>query len=217
VKKLIPLWASLLFLLAAAGAFAQSSPVLTPGPNPAGAGQPEATTGGSSGPGSGPGAASSGQQGAGPMAGASQLVAQQGVSLAQAIVAAEQQGGGRAIEAEFQAKDRGRWAMLVLDRNGSTVRRIELDALTGQVTAFDSGDILAERVQPILPTAGLQPPTIPLGRIVVALEQQTGGRGIGAKLERAGERILYAVRIAASGGERLVKVDAASGQAAPGG
>ena len=83
-------------------------------------------------------------------------------------------------------------------------------------SAFDSGNIFAERVAPVLPTAGLQAPTIPLGRVVVAVEREAGGRAVGARLER-GPRLRYLVRVAAGGGERVVTVDAASGQVVPGG
>jgi uncharacterized membrane protein YkoI len=133
------------------------------------------------------------------------------LSLTQAIEAAERQGEGKAIEAEFEARDNqaSRYEVKVLGRDKLT--EYTLDADTGKVleTSNEPIEKLFTRLEP----DDVRGARTTLAQAIGIAEQHTNGKVIDAEVDREGDSVRYDLTVARSdGGERELEIDAATGK-----
>lgn len=133
------------------------------------------------------------------------------LSLTQAIEAAERQGEGKAIEAEFEAGDNqaSRYEVKVLGRD--KLVSYTLDADTGKVleTSNEAIEKLFTRLEP----DDVRGARTTLAQAIGIAEQHTNGKVIEAEVDREGDSVRYDLTVARSdGGERELEIDAANGK-----
>jgi uncharacterized membrane protein YkoI len=133
------------------------------------------------------------------------------LSLTQAIEAAERQGDGKAIEAEFEARDNqaSRYEVKVLGRDKLVA--YTLDADTGKVleTSNEAIEKLFTRLQP----DDVRGARTTLAQAIGIAEQHTNGKVIDAEVDREGDSVRYDLTVAKSdGSERELEIDGASGR-----
>ncbi|MBK8175933.1 MAG: PepSY domain-containing protein [Rhodospirillales bacterium] len=131
-------------------------------------------------------------------------------TLVQAIETAEEQGHGKAIEADFDADaNPARYEIKVLSQNALVA--YTLDADTGKVV--DTADQPIEKLFTILTPANVRAAPTSLGQAIGIAEEHTGGKAYEAEVDRDGKIVSYDVTVArADGSKRDVAVDGASGK-----
>lgn len=115
------------------------------------------------------------------------------LSLIEAIVAAEKQAGGKAINAAFEFK-RGNPAYFevkVLSEDGRKLTRYELNARTGNVQGT-SNEALEKLITRITPASLSHAPT-GLTHAIALAEQRSGGHAVSADVKGNGEQLVYTV------------------------
>ena len=132
------------------------------------------------------------------------------VPLAQAIATAEQQGQGRAISAEFEAKDGSEPAhfeIKVVQNDGKLVEHT-VDAESGQVTRSENQPI--ERFFTRLKPADFQNARMSLKDAIATAEQRAGAgaRAVEAEVDRENNTVVYEIEVATAERSQEVKVDA---------
>jgi uncharacterized membrane protein YkoI len=147
-----------------------------------------------------------------PRAGSSDYQALQAVKvpLAQAIATTEQQGQGRAISAEFEAKDGNEpahYEIKVVQNDGKLVEHV-VDAETGQVTKSTNQPI--ERFFTRLKPADFQNARMSLKDAIATAEQRAGAgaRAVEAEVDRENNAVVYEIEVATAERSQEVKVDA---------
>jgi uncharacterized membrane protein YkoI len=137
------------------------------------------------------------------------------VSLTEAIRAAEQQGGGHAISAEYERKSgpAGEYEIKVLSNDGKKLTKYELDANTGQVKEADNEPF--EKVFTRIKPQSIQNAPTSLTRAIATAEQRAGGKATEAEVDRDGDQVKYTVKVArADGKTEKVKINGADGKVA---
>jgi len=128
------------------------------------------------------------------------------VSLAQAIDTAEQQGRGKAIDAEFERSgNAGYYAIKVLSNDNSKLTEYKIDGNSGQVTGSDNEPI--EKFFTRLKPADLQNARTSLKQALATAEKQAGGKAIDAEVEREGSGVQYKVTVANGDRTQDVRID----------
>jgi uncharacterized membrane protein YkoI len=128
------------------------------------------------------------------------------VSLAQALDTAEQQGHGKAIDAEFERSgNAGYYAIKVLSNDNSKLTEYKIDGNSGQVTGTDNEPI--EKFFTRLKPADLQNARTSLKQALATAEKQVGGKAIDAEVEREGSGVQYKVTVANGDRTQDVKID----------
>lgn len=139
-----------------------------------------------------------------------QALARAKLSLTQAIEAAEREGDGKAIEAEFDADSgRSRYDVKVLGRD--KLVEYTLDADTGKVleTSNEPIEKLFSRLEP----DDVRGARTTLAQAIGIAEQHTKGKAVDAEVDREGESIRYDVTILKSDGSiQELEIDGASGK-----
>lgn len=135
------------------------------------------------------------------------------LSLVEAIVAAEKEGGGKATSAEFDFK-RGNPAFFgvkVLSADGKKLTRYDLDPHTGTVRDTHN-ELLEKLIGRITPDALLHAPTTLTHAIAVA-QEKSGGRARSAEVNQKGDRLEYDIEtVTLEGTLHNVTVSAADGK-----
>jgi uncharacterized membrane protein YkoI len=126
------------------------------------------------------------------------------LSLTQAIEAAEKQGGGKAIDAEFERTNNGpRYDVKVL----GTDKLVEytLDANTGKVVGTDN-EVIEKYFTRLTPDQVRGAKTT-LAQAIGIAEQRSGGRAYEAEVDREGEAVEYDVTVfKADGSEHEIEI-----------
>jgi uncharacterized membrane protein YkoI len=113
------------------------------------------------------------------------------LSLIEAIIAAEKEGGGKATSAEFQFK-RGNPAFFeikVLSADGKKLTRYDLDPHTGKVR--DTHNELLEKLVNRITLDSLRHTTTTLTHAIALAQEHSGGRARSADVERKDDRLEY--------------------------
>lgn len=128
------------------------------------------------------------------------------LSLTQAINTAEQQGGGKAIEAEFDSED-GAAMYEVSVLGADKLQKYKLDANTGQVRETDNETI--EKYFTRLKPEAVNSAKTTLSQAIGIAEQRVGGKAAKAEIDREGDSVSYEVTVAkADGTAQEVKIGA---------
>jgi uncharacterized membrane protein YkoI len=113
------------------------------------------------------------------------------LSLIEAIIAAEKEGGGKATSAEFQFK-RGNPAFFevkVLSADGKKLTRYDLDPHTGKVKDTHN-ELLEKLISRITPDSLRRTPTT-LTHAIALAQEQSRGRARSADVDRKDDRLEY--------------------------
>jgi len=130
------------------------------------------------------------------------------ISLAQAITTAEQQdGGGRAIDADFEkadGKNPTHWAIKVVYPDGKLVE-YGINAETGELYKSENQPI--ERYFTRLKVADFNNAKVSLKDALALAEKQAGGgKAYEAEVEREGSAVAYEIKVALADKEQEVKI-----------
>jgi uncharacterized membrane protein YkoI len=135
------------------------------------------------------------------------------ISLIEAIIAAEKEGGGKATSAEFQFK-RGNPAFFeikVLSADGKKLTRYDLDPKTGKVQ--DSHNELVEKLISRLTPDNLRLTPTTLTHAITLAQQHSGGRARSADVDRKDDRLEYNIEtVELDGTLHKVRVNASDGK-----
>jgi uncharacterized membrane protein YkoI len=128
------------------------------------------------------------------------------VSLGQALDTAEQQGRGKAIDAEFERSgNAGYYAIKVLSNDNSKLTEYKIDGNSGQVTGSDDEPV--EKFFTRLKPADLQNARTSLKQALATAEKQAGGKAIDAEVEREGSGVQYKITVANGDRTQDVRID----------
>lgn len=125
------------------------------------------------------------------------------VSLSQALEAAETKGQGKAITADFDAKDGAHYEVKVVGSDGKLMEHT-IDATSGQVTKSENQPF--ERYFTRLKPSDFQNARTTLRQAVTLAEQKAGGKAIEAEVELEGKVIQYDVRIVRPNSDKAQEV-----------
>ena len=135
------------------------------------------------------------------------------IGVARAVGIAEGALSARALEAELETRS-GRLVYAVeVVRNGS-LHEAQVDARTGKLLATDKRR-LESLWRSWFDAARLTPSGLPLGRMLAALEAETGGRVQEVDFDSKGGRTWYEVEIATAAGVADILLDPAAGRRLP--
>ena len=113
------------------------------------------------------------------------------LSLIEAIIAAEKEGGGKATSAEFAFK-RGNPAYFevkILSADGKKLTRYELNPQTGKIQKAEN-EVLEKLVTRLTPEGLRRSPTVLTHAIAVA-QKHSGGRARSADVDRKSDHLEY--------------------------
>lgn len=128
------------------------------------------------------------------------------VSLLQAIDTAEGQGRGRAIEAEFDDDDGGRWEIKVIQADGKLVEHV-INATTGQITRSQNQPV--ERFFTRLKPADVQnAPTSLKQAITIAEQRVAGAKVVEAEIDRDNDKLIYELEVRGPDRSQDIEIDA---------
>ncbi|HEY6484622.1 MAG TPA: PepSY domain-containing protein [Steroidobacteraceae bacterium] len=137
------------------------------------------------------------------------------MTLTEAIRAAEKQGDGQAISAEYEFK-RGNpayYEVKVLRNDGKKLTRYELDPRTGAVTEKSNEDF--ERVFTRIKPTSIQHAPTSLTRAIHTAESRAGGKAVDADVDRDGDQVRYTVKVVKlDGTSDKVRINGADGKVA---
>jgi uncharacterized membrane protein YkoI len=132
------------------------------------------------------------------------------LSLIEAIIAAEKEGGGKATSAEFQFK-RGNPAFFeikVLSADGKKLTRYDLDSRTGKVQDTHN-ELLEKLVSRITPDSLRRTSTT---HAIALAQEHSGGRARSADVDRKDERLEYNIEtVKLDGALHKMRVSATEG------
>ncbi|HEY3784107.1 MAG TPA: PepSY domain-containing protein [Steroidobacteraceae bacterium] len=135
------------------------------------------------------------------------------LSLIEAIIAAEKEGGGKAISAAFEFK-RGNPAYFevkVLSPDGGKLTRYELDPRSGKVrdTSNEALEKLVTRVTP----EGLAHVSTTLIHAIALAEENSGGHAVSAEVEHESDHLAYSVEtVKVNGTSQKTRIRAVDGK-----
>jgi uncharacterized membrane protein YkoI len=137
------------------------------------------------------------------------------VSLTEAIRTAEKEGGGKAIDAEFDFK-RGNpayYEVKVLSNDGQKLTKYKIDPSTGKVK--DASDEKIEKLFTRLKPNAIENAPTSLTRAISTAESRAGGKAMEAKVDRSGDQVQYTVKVVKLDGDsETVKVNGSDGKVA---
>lgn len=128
------------------------------------------------------------------------------VSIVQAIDAAEQKGGGKATEAEFEDDYGGRWEVKVLAAGGDRLTTYFVDPNSGAITGEEEQTF--EKYFTMLKPEAFAKAQVQLKDAIAAAEKAANGKAVNAEVERSGETVAYEIEVSTEQGEKDVDVDA---------
>lgn len=131
------------------------------------------------------------------------------VSLAQAIGTAEGQANGRAISAEFEARDANEPAhydVKVVHADGKLIEH-EIDATTGRIISSENQPF--ERYFTRLKPADFQNARLSLREAIAMAEQRAGAgaRALEAEVDRESSNVVYEIEIASAERSQELTID----------
>jgi uncharacterized membrane protein YkoI len=138
-----------------------------------------------------------------------QALAKNRVSLQDAVKAAEQKTGGKALDATFDANGPAPVYNVMIFQNGSIVG-IAVDPMSGNTTMGSSGGAALDSAGQAQ-AASMQNANVSLGQATQRAEQQTNGKAIGAGVAQAGGATAYLIDVVANGAVKHVLVDPSTG------
>lgn len=133
-------------------------------------------------------------------------------SVAQAIAAAEQKTGGRALRIDVN-RENGQYLYEVKTATKDKVSEVFVDLTSGQVTRTDDQDLLArifDRDDKAEFAKLIASPTT-LAAAIATAEQNVGGKAIEASFDNENGTLLFKVKVAKDNVLRRVMVDSATG------
>jgi uncharacterized membrane protein YkoI len=133
------------------------------------------------------------------------------VSLTDAIRIAEQEGNGKAVDAQLEAGKAPHYAVEVLSGDGKKLTEYKLDANTGKVVKASSEPLekMLTRVKP----DDIQNAQTSLTSAIQTAEKGSGGKVINAETEGNANTLHYELKLAmADGKTEKMKIDGATGQ-----
>lgn len=119
------------------------------------------------------------------------------LSLTQAIDTAERQGGGKAIDAEFETED-GVAMYEVSVLGADKLQKYKLDANSGQVRETENETI--EKYFTRLKPETVDAAKTTLSQAIGIAEQRVGGKAAKADIDREGDSVVYEVTVAKADG-----------------
>jgi uncharacterized membrane protein YkoI len=137
------------------------------------------------------------------------------ISLSEAVRAAEKQGSGQAVSAEYELKSSGPayYEVKVLSNDGRKLTQYELDANTGQVRKV-SDEKFEKLFTRLKPTAIQNAPTS-LTRAIATAETRAGGKAKEATVSRDGDQVQYDVEVVKlDGSSEKFKINGSDGKVA---
>lgn len=134
-------------------------------------------------------------------------------SVAQAIAAAEQKTGGRAMKIDVE-KEKGAYLYEVKTVAKDKISEVFVDLVSGQVTRTDDEGLIArifdrEDRDELAKLAAL--PTT-LAAAIATAEQHTNGKAIEARFDDENGALLFKIEIAKDNTTQRVKIDSATGK-----
>lgn len=134
-------------------------------------------------------------------------------SAAQAIAAAEQKTGGRAMKIDVE-KEKGAYLYEVKTVSKDKISEVFVDLTSGQVTRTDDEGLIARTFdredRDELAKLAASPTT--LAAAITAAEQHTGGKAIEARFDDENGALLFKIEIAKDNTTQRVKIDSATGK-----
>ena len=137
------------------------------------------------------------------------------VSLTEAIRAAEKQGNGNAISAEYELKggNPAYYEVKVLSPDGQKLTKYELSPATGKVK--DASDEKIEKLFTRLQPTSIQNAPTSLTRAISTAEARAGGKAVDAAIDRDGDQVQYTIKVVKTDGDsEKVKVNGSDGKVA---
>jgi uncharacterized membrane protein YkoI len=130
------------------------------------------------------------------------------ISLTDAIRAAEREGNGKAIDADYRAASSGvgSYDVKVLSNDGTKLMKYRLNAATGKLES--AGNEAFEKVFTRLKAQDISSAPTSLVSAIHMAEQHAGGKALDADVEHTGDTVRYEVKVAKTDGttEKL-KID----------
>lgn len=134
-------------------------------------------------------------------------------SIAQAIAAAEQQTGGRAMKVDIQ-KDNGAYLYEVKTVSKDKVAEVFIDPTSGQVVRTDDEGLIAKVFdrEDQDEFAKLTGSSATLAAAIATAEQHTSGKAIEASFDNEDGTMRFEVEVAKDNAMHKVTIDSASGK-----
>jgi uncharacterized membrane protein YkoI len=128
--------------------------------------------------------------------------------LVEAIRLAETQGNGPAIDADFDATDRGgEYEIKVLSADGKTVREFKIDAGSGKVIEAENEPF--ESLFARLKSDSVLEAPMDLATAAVTAQKLAGGTALEAELDTERDTVVYNVKVAKGNTIEEIKLNAA--------
>lgn len=133
-------------------------------------------------------------------------------SVAQAIAAAEQKTGGRAMKVDVE-KQKGAYLYEVKTVSNDTVANVLVDPSTGQVVNTENEGFIAKVFdrEDKAEFAKLAAAPTTLAAAIATAEQHTGGKAIEASFDNENGAMLFKIEVAKDNAVHRVAVDSATG------
>lgn len=134
-------------------------------------------------------------------------------SVAQAIAAAEQKTGGRAVKVDIE-KEKGTYLYQVKTVSKDKISEVFVDLASGQVTRTDDEGLIARifdrEDRDELAKLAASPTTLTVA--ISAAELHTGGKAIEARFDDENGALIFKVEVAKDNITQRVKIDSATGK-----
>jgi uncharacterized membrane protein YkoI len=134
------------------------------------------------------------------------------VSLIEAIITAEKQGGGKATSAEFHFKggNPAIYYVTVLSSDGKKLTKNELDPKTGDIG--ETHNELLEKLLTRIKPDDLRTAPTGLTHAILVAQEHSGGRALSADVDRSGDHLEYTIEtVKVDGVSHKVKISSADG------
>lgn len=134
-------------------------------------------------------------------------------SITEAIAAAEQQSGGRAMEVDVE-KENGAFLYEVKTVSNDKITEILIDPASGKVLRTDDEGLIARILdrEDQDELAKLTASSTTLAAAIATAEQQTGGTAVEASFDGEDGATLFEVEVAKDNAVHKVRVDSATGK-----
>lgn len=134
-------------------------------------------------------------------------------TVAEAIAAAEQHSGGRAMKIDIE-KDNGAYLYEIKTVSKDKITEVLVDPASGKVVRTDDEGLIARifdsEDQDELAKLAASPTT--LAAVIATAEQHTGGKAIEARVDDDDDTMLFKVEVAKDNALQKVMVDIATGK-----